>query len=91
MDFTVLLIQAATAVTIMTSLLKAIPVAWTSRYPAYINGVLSVIAAIIVQEPTFNFVSLVDTVVFALFTAVLAGLAYNQFTSQLKSPSPITK
>jgi len=87
MDIVALLATSALVVTVLTSLIKAIPVALTSKYPAWVNGILSVVAAIIVQAPTFTFVGIWETVLFAFATAVLAGFAYNQYTSKLKSTS----
>lgn len=87
MDIVALVATSALAVTVLTELIKAIPVAWTSKYPAWVNGILSVIAAIIVQAPSFTFTDIWQTVVFAFATAVLAGLAYNQYTSRLKTES----
>jgi len=78
---------AAAAVLIITSLLKLVPVEFTSKYPAWVNGILSVIAAIIVVAPTFTFVSIVQTLGTALLIAVVAAISYNQFASKLKGGS----
>lgn len=83
MDFVALVAASAVVVNILTSLIKAVPVEFTSKYPAWVAGILSVIAAFIVRAPEFTLGSIWDTVVFAFFTAVLAGLAYNQYTSRL--------
>ncbi len=75
---------AVVAVVILTELLKLVPVAFTSKYPAWVNGILSVIAAVIVVAPTFTFVSVAQTLGTALLIAVVAAITYNQFTSKLK-------
>lgn len=85
--FTQATILAATAVLVITELLKLIPVAFTSKYPAWVNGILSVIAAVIVVAPTFTFVSVAQTLGTALLIAVVAAIAYNQFTSKLRGSS----
>ena len=87
MDIIADVATSAAIVTLLTSLIKAVPVAWTSKYPAWVNGILSVVAAVIVVSPGFTFVSIAETLLFAFSTAVLAGLAYNQFTSKLKTTS----
>lgn len=78
---------AAGAVLVLTELLKLVPVEFTSKYPAWVNAILSVIAAFIVVAPTFTFVSVAQTLGTALLIAVVAALAYNQFTSKLKGSS----
>lgn len=85
--FTQATANATVAVLILTSLLKAVPVQFTSKYPAWINGILSVIAAIIVINPVLTFVSVAQTLGTALLIAVTAAIAYNQFTSKLKGGS----
>jgi hypothetical protein len=75
---------AVVAVVVLTELLKLVPVAFTSKYPAWVNGILSVIAAVIVVAPTFTFVSVAQTLGTALLIAVVAAITYNQFTSKLK-------
>jgi len=75
---------AVVAVVVLTELLKLVPVAFTSKYPAWVNGILSVIAAVIVVAPTFTFVSVAATLGTALLIAVVAAITYNQFTSKLK-------
>lgn len=75
---------AAAAVLVITELLKLVPVTFTSKYPAWVNGILSVIAAFIVVMPTFTFVSLAQTLGTALLIAVVAAISYNQFASRLK-------
>lgn len=74
---------AATAVLVLTELAKLVPVAFTSRYPAWVNGILSVIAAVIVVHPALNLNDLGATAATALLIAVVAAIAYNQFTSKL--------
>jgi len=78
---------AAAAVLVLTELLKLVPVEFTSKYPAWVNAILSVIAAFIVVAPTFTFVSVAQTLGTALLIAVVAALAYNQFASKLKGQS----
>lgn len=75
---------AVVAVVVLTELLKLVPVAFTSKYPAWVNGILSVIAAVIVVAPTFTFVSIAQLLGTALLIAVVAAITYNQFTSRLK-------
>ena len=75
---------AVTAVLLITELLKLVPIAFTSKYPAWVNGILSVIAAFIGVAPSFTFVSIAQTLGTALLIAVVAALGYNQFTSKLK-------
>jgi hypothetical protein len=75
---------AAAAVLVITELLKLVPVAFTTKYPAWVNGILSVIAAVVVVAPTFTFVSVAQTLGTALLIAVVAAISYNQFTSKLK-------
>ena len=74
---------AAAAVLVITELLKLVPVQFTSKYPAWVNGILSVIAAVVVVNPTFNLEDLTATAGTALFIAVVAALSYNQFTSKV--------
>lgn len=74
---------AATAVLIITELLKLVPVEFTSKYPAWVNAICSVIAAFIVVNPTVNLNDLPGTLVTALLIAVTAAIAYNHFTSKL--------
>lgn len=78
---------AAGAVLVITELLKLVPIEFTSKYPAWVNGILSIIAAFIVVAPTLTFVSVAQTLGTALLIAVVAALAYNQFTSKLKGGS----
>lgn len=75
---------AVIVVLTMTELLKLVPINFTSRYPAWVNAILSVIAACIIILPTFTFVSFVQLAGEALLIAVTAAIAYNQFTSRLK-------
>jgi hypothetical protein len=76
-----------TAVLVLTELAKLVPIAFTSRYPAWVNGILSFIAALIVVHPSFNAHDLGLLLGQLLFVAVVAALAYNQWTSHLKSGS----
>lgn len=80
---------SAGAVLLITELLKLVPVAFTSKYPAWVNGILSVIAAIVVVVPTFTFVSIAQTLGTALLIAVIAAISYNQFTSRLKGSKTV--
>jgi hypothetical protein len=79
-----------TAVLVITEILKLVPVAFTSKYPAWVNGIVSVIAAIIVVHPTLTFTSVGALIAQVLFVSVVAALAYNQWTSKLKSTSTTT-
>lgn len=74
---------SAAAVLVVTELLKLVPVEFTSRYPAWVNGVLSVIAAVVVSGFNWTLTDLGRVAGQALFIAVLAALAYNQFTSKV--------
>lgn len=85
--FTQATVLAAAAVLVITELLKLVPVAFTTKYPAWVNAILSVIAAFVVVAPTFTFVSVAQTLGTALLIAVVAAIAYNQFTSKLKGGS----
>lgn len=78
---------AAAAVLVITELLKLVPVKFTTEYPAWVNAILSIIAAFIVVAPTLTFVSVAQTLGTALLIAVVAAIAYNQFTSKLKGSS----
>ena len=78
---------AVVAVVVLTELLKLVPVAFTTAYPAWVNGILSVVAAVIVVAPTFTFVSIAQLLGTALLIAVVAAITYNQFTSKLKGGS----
>lgn len=78
---------AAAAVLVVTELLKLVPVEFTTKYPAWVNAILSVVAAVIVVTPTFTFVSVAQTAGTALLIAVVAAISYNQFTSKLKGSS----
>lgn len=81
--FTAATALAVTGVVILTELLKLVPVQFTTRYPAWVNGILSIIAACIIVLPTFTFVSVGHTLGVALFIAVVAAITYNQFVSRL--------
>jgi hypothetical protein len=78
---------AAATVLILTELLKLVPVRFTTKYPAWVNGILSIVAAVIVVDPVLTFVSVAQTLGTALLIAVVAALSYNQFASKLKSTS----
>lgn len=78
---------AVVAVVVLTELLKLVPVRFTTLYPAWVNAILSVVAAVIVVAPTFTFVSVTQTLGTALLIAVVAAITYNQFTSKLKTDS----
>lgn len=78
------------AVLIITELLKLVPVAFTSRYPAWVNGIVSFIAAMIVVKPDFSVTSVGHLLGQLLFVSVVAALAYNQWVSKLKSESNTT-
>jgi len=73
-----------TAVLILTELAKLIPVSFTSKYPAWVNGILSVIAALIVVSPSFTFVDIATTIGQVLLVSVVAALSYNAWVSRLK-------
>ncbi|WP_076480394.1 hypothetical protein [Williamsia sterculiae] len=68
---------------IITELLKLVPVEFTSKYPAWVNGILSTIAAIIVVKPSFDVADVAGTAGTALLIAVVAAVSYNQFASKL--------
>lgn len=83
-EFTTATALATTAVLVMTELAKAIPIEFTSKYPAWVNGILSVIATLMVSGFTFTFVGIGDFITRVLLVAVTAAIAYNQWTSHLK-------
>lgn len=74
---------SAAAVLVITELLKLVPVQFTSNYPAWVNAILSVIAAIVVVQPQLNVADMAGTAGTALFIAVVAAVSYNQFTSKV--------
>lgn len=76
-------ILSATAVLVITELLKLVPVQFTSRHPAWVNAILSVVAAVVVVQPQFNLADIAGTAGTALFIAVVAAVSYNQFTSKV--------
>ena len=79
---------APAVVVAITEILKVVPVRFTSKYPAWVNGIVSVIAAVLVISPSFNFKDILGTLGLALYIAVVAAIAYNQFVSKLlNSPS----
>lgn len=79
---------APAVVVAITELLKVVPVRFTSKYPAWVNAIVSVIASVLVISPTFNFNDILGTIGLALYIAVVAAIAYNQFVSKLlNSPS----
>lgn len=86
-DFASATALSIAAVLVITELLKLVPVAFTSRYPAWVNGIVSFIAALIVVKPDFTFVSFGHLVLQLLFVSVVAALAYNQWVSKLKGTS----
>ena len=86
-DFTSAIALASVVVLTMTELAKLIPVSFTTKYPAWVNGILSVIATLIVSGFSFTFVGIGDFIVRVLLVAVTAAVAYNQWTSHLKTPS----
>lgn len=74
---------SATVVLVLTELLKLVPVAFTTKYPAWVNGALSLVASFVVVNPTINVNDLPATLGTALVIAVTAAIAYNQFTSKI--------
>lgn len=84
-EFTAAIALASAAVLVITELAKLIPIAFTSKYPAWVNGILSVIATLVVSGFTFTFVGIGDFITKVLLVAVTAAVAYNQWTSHLKA------
>lgn len=82
---------SATVVLVLTELLKLVPVAFTSKYPAWVNGVLSLVASFVVVNPTVNINDLPATLGTALLIAVTAAIAYNQFTSKIVNLGSVSK
>lgn len=82
---------SVSAVVIITELLKLVPVSFTSKYPAWVNGIVSVIAAIIVVSPSLNLNDIAQTAGTAILIAVVAAIAYNQFVSKLKTNGTVQK
>ena len=78
------------AVLVITELLKLVPVAFTSKYPAWVNGIVSFVAALIVVKPDFTVTSVGHLLGQLLFVSVVAALAYNQWVSKLKTESNTT-
>lgn len=78
-------VLASAAVLIITELLKLVPVQFTSKYPAWVNGIVSIIAAVVVVKPNMNVADLAELAGSALVIAVVAALAYNQYTSKVVS------
>lgn len=76
-------VLAAAAVLVLTELLKVVPIQFTTKYPAWVNGILSVIAAVSVSNFSWDLSNLGMIATQALVIAVTAALAYNQFTSRL--------
>lgn len=74
---------AAAAVLVITELLKLVPVRFTSAYPAWVNAILSVLAAVIVAGFSWDLSNIGQLATQALVIGVTAALAYNQFTSKL--------
>lgn len=87
-DFASATALSVAAVLVITELLKLVPVAWTSRYPAWVNGAVSFVAAVIVVKPDFTFVSLGHLLGQLLLVSVVAALAYNQWVAKLKQTTP---
>ena len=81
---------SVTAVLVITELLKLVPVAFTSKYPAWVNGIVSFIAAVIVVKPSLTFVSVGHLLGQLLFVSVVAALSYNQWVSRLKTTTTST-
>lgn len=77
------LAAAPAVVLVLTELLKLVPVKFTSNHAAWVNGILSLVAAVLVVKPQFNLEDVAATAGSALFIAVVAAVAYNQFTSKL--------
>jgi hypothetical protein len=75
--------SSAAVVLLATELLKLVPVQFTSRYPAWVNAILSVIAALVIVKPSFDLSDIGQTAGVALFIGVVAATAYNQLTSKL--------
>lgn len=86
-DFASATALSVAAVLVITELLKLVPVAFTSKYPAWVNGIVSFVAAIIVVKPDLTFTSVGHLLAQLLFVSVVAALAYNQWVSRLKSES----
>lgn len=75
------------AVLVATELLKLIPVQFTSKYPAWVNAIVSVIGAVIVVQPSFDLVDMGALAGTALYLAVVSAWAYNNFAKKLKEES----
>lgn len=86
-DFASATALSIAAVLVITELLKLVPVAFTSKYPAWVNGIVSFVAALIVVKPDFTFISIGHLLGQLLFVSVVAALAYNQWVSKLKTAS----
>lgn len=84
-DFASATALSVAAVLVITELLKLVPVAFTSKYPAWVNGIVSFVAALIVVKPDFSVLSVGHVLGQLLFVSVVAALAYNQWVSRLKS------
>lgn len=82
-DFASATALSVAAVLVITELLKIVPVKFTSLYPAWVNGIVSFIAAMIVVQPDFTFISVGHLLGQLLFVSVVAALAYNQWVSKL--------
>lgn len=78
---------SVTAVLVITELLKLVPVAFTSKYPAWVNGIVSFVAAMIVVKPDFTLTSVGHLFGQLMLVSVVAALAYNQWVSRLKTES----
>ena len=84
MDISAALAVAPAVVLVITELLKYVPVAFTTKYPAWVNGIVSVVAAFVVVKPDFNWHDAAALAGTALYVAVVAAIAYNQYASHLK-------
>lgn len=87
-DFASATALSIAAVLVITELLKIVPVKFTSLYPAWVNGIVSLVAAFIVVQPDFTFVSVGHLLGQLLFVSVVAALAYNQWVSKLVKTTP---
>lgn len=73
-------VAASGAVVVVTQLLKHIPVEWTSRYPLYINIVLSLIGTVVTTGlPSFD-----NWAAFAVQWLIIALAAAITYTKLMK-------
>jgi hypothetical protein len=69
---------AATVVLFVTEALKHVPAAFTSRYPVWVNIILSFIGALVIKGvPVLN-TTITEFVVQWLVIAVIAAIAYGR-------------